>query len=131
MYDTVEECGEQTIIKGKITTLTSDNTTSLQSDNVQNIGEISNSITIEAVVSSKTKLDNLKIIMYIYLNIRRIFCKTKFLRMLCMMKTGLMKTLKSSIVYYCITGKTKIEIMKKIIDSKNEELLKRYQKKKS
>ena len=34
MYDTVEECGEETIIKGKITTLTSDNTTSLQSDNV-------------------------------------------------------------------------------------------------
>ena len=46
MYETIKEVYEETIIKEHITLLTKDNTTSIQSDNVEDIGKINNSLMI-------------------------------------------------------------------------------------
>ena len=48
MYETVKEVDEEKITKKKIMSLTSDNTNSLQSCSVEDIGEINSSLIIEA-----------------------------------------------------------------------------------
>ena len=48
MYETVKYVDQETIIKESIPSLTRDNTTSLQDDNVQVIGEINDSLMIES-----------------------------------------------------------------------------------
>ena len=55
MYETVKEVYEEKIRKENIKSLIRDNTTSPQSDNVEDIGEINNSIMIEARVTKKIK----------------------------------------------------------------------------
>ena len=51
MYENVKEFDKETIIKENITSLTRDNTFSLHSDNVEDMGEIKNSLIIEAGVT--------------------------------------------------------------------------------
>ena len=51
MYEAVKEVNEETITKENIMLFTRDNTTSLQSDNVEDIGEIKNLRMIEAGVT--------------------------------------------------------------------------------
>ena len=55
MYETVKEVYEEKIRKENIKSLIRDNTTSPQSDNVEDICEINNSIMIEARVTKKIK----------------------------------------------------------------------------
>ena len=56
MYETVKEVEEETIIEENIMSLTRDNTTSLQDENVEYIGKINNSLMIKEGVTKK--LDN-------------------------------------------------------------------------
>ena len=56
MYETVKEVEEETIIEENIMSLTRDNTTSLQDDNVDYIGEINNLLMIKEGVTKQ--LDN-------------------------------------------------------------------------
>ena len=60
MYETVKEVEEETIIEENIMSLTRDNTTSLQDDNVDYIGEINNLLMIKEGVTKQ--LDNWKMI---------------------------------------------------------------------
>ena len=55
MYENVKEVDEETIIKGNITSLTRYNTTSLHSDNFEDIGAINTSLIIEAGVTKTIK----------------------------------------------------------------------------
>ena len=65
MCDNVREVDEETIIKEDVKWLTSNNITLLQSDNIEDIAEINNSVIIEAGVTKKRirKLKNY----YVYL----------------------------------------------------------------
>ena len=56
MYETVKEVEDETIIEENIMSLTRDNTTSLQDENVEYIGKINNSLMIKEGVTKK--LDN-------------------------------------------------------------------------
>ena len=61
MYETVKEVGEETIKNKNITLLSRDHNTSLQSDNVQDIGDINNELIIEEEVTKKyTTIGQLK-----------------------------------------------------------------------
>ena len=51
MYKTVKEVDEEIIIEENITSFSMDNISSLQADNVENIGEINNLLIIEAGVT--------------------------------------------------------------------------------
>ena len=53
MYKTVKEVDEEIIIEENITSFSRDNISSLQADNVENIGEINNLLIIEAGVTKK------------------------------------------------------------------------------
>ena len=67
MHETVKAVDQEKIIKENIKSLTRDNKTLLQYDNVEDIGEIKNSLMIEAGVTKKNeKLENLRMILCIY-----------------------------------------------------------------
>ena len=53
MYETVKEVDEEKITKENITLFARDHTTSIQYDKVEYIGEINNSLIIEAGVTKK------------------------------------------------------------------------------
>ena len=56
MYQTIKEVDEETITKENMTFLTSYCTTSIPYDNVEGIGEITNSLILEAEVTNNIKI---------------------------------------------------------------------------
>ena len=67
MTETVNDVDEKTIVKEHINLLSRNNTTSLQADNVEGIGEINDLLMIEAGVTKINKpMDNWKIINSVY-----------------------------------------------------------------
>ena len=55
MHETVKEVDEETVTKESIAQFTRDHSTSIQSDNVEDIGEINNFLMIESEITNNNK----------------------------------------------------------------------------
>ena len=65
MFETVNAVYGETIIKEHIMSSSRDNTTSPQSDNVEDIGEINHVLMIESGITNKRKIYNWNMIIFI------------------------------------------------------------------
>ena len=66
MHETVKEFDEETVGRKKLRHLQRDHSTSLQSVNVKDIGEINHVLVIEEKLKNNKQLDNWKMILCIY-----------------------------------------------------------------